>query len=68
MDDPIDNLWRNRDFGLYFSGVFKVTLANQIQSVAVASQIYSITRSPLTLARRRQRRDIALIDTRSRRR
>jgi hypothetical protein len=45
-----------------------VTLANQIQSVAVAWQIYSITRGPLALARRRQRRDIALIDTRSRRR
>jgi hypothetical protein len=49
---------------LYFSGVFTVTLANQIQSVAVAWQIYSIPRSPLALTRR----DIALIDTRSRRR
>jgi len=37
---------------LYFSGVFKVTLANQIQSVAVAWQIYSSTRSPLALTRR----------------
>jgi MFS family permease len=49
LDDSIDNLWRNRDFGLYFSGVFLATLANQIQSVAVAWQIYAITRSPLAL-------------------
>jgi len=49
LDDSIDNLWRNRDFGLYFSGVFMATLANQIQSVAVAWQIYAITRSPLAL-------------------
>jgi len=49
LDDPIDNLWRNRDFGLYFSGVFMATLANQIQSVAVAWQIYAIARSPLAL-------------------
>jgi MFS family permease len=42
-------LWRSRDFGLYFSGVFMATLANQIQSVAVAWQIYAITRSPLAL-------------------
>jgi MFS family permease len=49
LDDSIDNLWRNRDFGLYFSGVFMATLANQIQSVAVAWQIYAITHSPLAL-------------------
>src|ERR1700726_79425 len=49
LDDPIDNLWGNRDFGLYFSGVFMATLANQIQSVAVAWQIYAIRGSPLAL-------------------
>jgi MFS family permease len=41
-------LW-NRDFNLYFSGVFAAALANQIQSVAVAWQIYEIARSPLAL-------------------
>jgi MFS family permease len=44
-----DNLLRNRDFGLYFSGVFLAALANQIQSVAVAWQIYEIARTPLAL-------------------
>jgi MFS family permease len=34
---------------LYFSGVFMATLANQIQSVAVAWQIYEIARTPMTL-------------------
>src|ERR1700719_4345755 len=49
LDDSIDNLWRNRDFRLYFCAVFMATLANQIQSVAVAWQIYAIARSPLAL-------------------
>jgi MFS family permease len=49
LDDSIENLWRNRDFRLYFSGVFMATLANQILSVAVAWQIYEIARSPLAL-------------------
>jgi predicted MFS family arabinose efflux permease len=48
-EDLDDNLLRNRDFGLYFSGVFMATLANQIQSVAVAWQIYELARTPLAL-------------------
>jgi len=44
-----DNPLRNRDFSLYFSGVFMATLANQIQSVAVAWQIYEIARTPMAL-------------------
>jgi MFS family permease len=49
LDDSSDNLLRNRDFGWYFSSVFMATLASQIQSVAVAWQIYEIARSPLAL-------------------
>jgi MFS family permease len=49
LSDSFDNLLRNRDFGLYFVGSFMATLATQIQAVAVAWQIYEITRSPLAL-------------------
>jgi MFS family permease len=49
LDVSSDNLLRNRDFGLYFASVFMGTLASQIQSVAVAWQIYEIARSPLAL-------------------
>ena len=46
---PDENPLRNREFGLFFSGVFAATLATQIQSVAIAWQIYEIARSPLAL-------------------
>jgi MFS family permease len=49
LTDSSDSLWRNRDFRLYFGGIFMGTLASQIQSVAVAWQIYAIARSPLAL-------------------
>ena len=40
---------RIRDFALYISSRFCVTLAIQIQSVVVAWQVYEITKDPLSL-------------------
>jgi MFS family permease len=47
--DPRTGVLRRRDFQLYFAAVFLATVANQVQSVVVAWQIYDIVRSPMAL-------------------
>lgn len=47
--DPRPGVFNRRDFRLYLGALFLATLASQVQSVAVAWQIYDLRRSPLAL-------------------